>query len=151
MSKHKPEPMTCRPANVREILDLRARVLRSGKPLEAARFPEDEYELTLHFGAFIEEKPVSCLTLIANAEPEIPTWQLRGMATDPEWQRKGVGSTLLNYTEQYLCKHYPRFRIWCNVRVHASAFYTGKGYRVISEPFDIEHIGPHYKMEKYFL
>ncbi len=140
--------LKCRFVDVREIIELRARVLRAGKPVDSARFPEDDFESTLHFASFIDNRPVCCLTLIENTGNNIPTWQLRGMATEPLWQYKGVGRTLLDYTVNYLQNRNAQWRIWCNARIAAVPFYTGMGFEVISEPFDIPQIGLHYKMEK---
>ncbi len=84
-------------------------------------------------------------------ESEIPTWQLRGMATARSWQRKGVGRSLLHFAENYLKKRYPQVKIWCNAREIAVPFYIDMGYQIVSEPFMIEGIGIHHKMEKTYL
>ena len=138
-------------------MPLRARELRSGKPFDSARFPEDSETDTLHFGAWHNNTVIGCLTLIANSDAEIPTWQLRGMATDKNWQKKGIGRALLHYAESYLREHYlmqkeyPEARVWCNARTGAVSFYREMGYQTISDEFMIEKIGPHYKMEKIIL
>lgn len=104
-------------------------------------------------------------------------WQLRGMATASDWKRSGVGKTLLLFAENTL-KHFAEIeadmyahgpsgqvgisveqdgeasarsiiRIWCNARHAAVPFYKKMGFRIVSDLFRIEHIGPHYKMEKF--
>ncbi len=145
------EMITCRIAATEEIISLRAAELRKGKPGESARFPEDELKTTIHYGAFLHGRPASCLTLIRNPESAVPTWQLRGMATDSRLQRQNLGSTLWSYVESDLRSRHPVFRIWCNARVNAVPFYTKLGFTVISGSFHIPSIGLHYKMEKTFL
>lgn len=146
-----PEYIQCHLVTSGDILPLRARELRSNKPVESARFPEDELESTLHFGAYFQNTAIGCLTLIETAGTEIPTWQLRGMATDRVWKRKRVGRTLLLFAESYLSARYPELKIWCNARINAVPFYLFMGYVVSSGVFHIEHIGLHYKMEKHFV
>ena len=140
--------ITCRQVTAAEILSLRAAELRKEKPVESARFPEDEWETTLHYGAFIQEMLAGCVTLIHDPEAPIPTWQLRGMATDTERQQQGVGSILWQYAENDLRTRHPSFRVWCNARVNALPFYIKVGFTIISGGFVIESIGLHYKMEK---
>ncbi len=142
---------------VEEILDLRARELRAGKPWEAARFPEDHDPDTMHFAARAGERVIGCLTLIKTDTGASPSWQLRGMATDKAWQHKGVGKGLLLFAEGRLRTHASAqpdiagVRIWCNARTGAAPFYIRMGYKTVSEEFLIEKIGPHYKMEKNIL
>ncbi len=142
---------------VEKILELRARELRSGKPLESARFPEDHDPDTLHFAACAGDRVIGCLTLIKTHTGDSPAWQLRGMATDKDWQHKGVGKGLLLFAEGRLRTHasaQPHIagaRIWCNARTGAVSFYIKMGYNTASEEFHIEKIGPHYKMEKKIL
>ncbi len=142
---------------VEVILNLRARELRAGKPLEAARFAEDHDPDTMHFAACVAERVIGCLTLIKTHTGTSPSWQLRGMATEKAWQHKGVGKGLLFFAEGRLRAHasaqpdIAEARIWCNARTGAVSFYKRMGYKTVSEEFHIENIGPHYKMEKNIL
>lgn len=131
-----------------EILPLRARLLRHGKPVESAVFSEDALPETLHYGAFSGGTPIGCLTLLHHPGEEPPAWQLRGMGTETRWQGKGVGRALLEKTENDLTLQFGCIRIWCNARAHAVPFYKKMGYRVTSGEFMIPDIGNHYKMEK---
>ncbi len=36
--------------------------------------------------------------------------------------------------------------LWCNARVSAAEFYRKLGYEIVSDEFEIPHIGPHYLM-----
>jgi GNAT superfamily N-acetyltransferase len=142
---------------VEGILDLRARELRAGKPLESARFAEDHDPDTMHFAACAGDLVIGCLTLIKTEAGATPSWQLRGMATDRNWQHKGVGKGLLLFAEDRLRAFVTALpetdgaRIWCNARTTAAPFYSRLGYRTISDEFLIDKIGPHYKMEKQIL
>lgn len=162
------ENIACRKALADEIIALRALELRAGKPIDSARFQEDNLDSTLHFGAWHQNLLIGCLTLIYSPEPgtdghPIPSWQLRGMATASDWKRCGVGRTLLLFAETTLghlaetgwkkSNHvHPDYssiiRVWCNARLAAVPFYKNSGYRIVSGLFHIERIGPHYKMEK---
>ena len=89
-----------------------------------------------------------CLTLIRKSDQPIATWQLRGMATHHAWQNRGVGGELLAYAESFLTNRFGAWQIWCNAREHAVPFYRNRGYRVVSDRFQIDPIGPHFRMEK---
>lgn len=140
--------LTLRRVQIGEILPLRARLLRSGKPEETARFNEDELPDTLHFGAFLDEVPVGCLTLLHNPGRKPPTWQLRGMGTEFSYQKMGIGRALLAFAEEDRLHNYGAIRIWCNARIHAVPFYLKSGYSITSKEFEIPGIGKHYRMEK---
>lgn len=122
---------------------LRSRILRPGQPAEANHYPLDE--LGVHLGLFKEDRLVSVVT----AHPEDNArfqgdghWRIRGMATDLDFQNRGLGRKLLL---QLLAwgreKEIPLF--WCNARQRAIPFYERQGFRVESELFDLPNIGPH--------
>src|SRR5688572_11104957 len=94
--------MSIRAARVEEIIDLRHAVLREGMPLEAAVFEGDDAPDTRHYGAFVRDRrgAVGCATLHLNEWEAEPAWQLRGMATAPEYRGRGVGRMLLEYMER---------------------------------------------------
>ncbi len=146
-----------RETSAEAILALRARELRAGKPIDSAHFPEDNDPETRHFSACIGDRMIGCLTLIKTSTGAYPAWQLRGMATERNWQHKGVGKQLLLFAEDRLREHASAqtdiagARIWCNARTGAVSFYKRMGYKTVSEEFHIDKIGPHYKMEKNIL
>jgi len=143
-----------------EIIPLRHQVLRPGRPIESAHFDGDDAPGTHHFAALSastlswceSDTPIAadavlcCLTLITSALGGNPAWQLRGMATDPRAQRRGVGAALVAYVCAWSRDARPGWPLWCNARVSAQGFYTSAGWDVISETFDITGIGPHVKM-----
>ncbi|HZL38416.1 MAG TPA: GNAT family N-acetyltransferase [Tepidisphaeraceae bacterium] len=140
----------------REIVDLRHAVLRADLPREAAIFAGDELESSRHFGAFMPRDggafAVSCATFHLGQWESQPALQLRGMATAPDFRRKGLGRALLDLAERDVLqdKSAPRV-LWCNARVPAIGFYELLGWRVVSERFEIPTAGPHVRMLKKLL
>ena len=80
-----------RAARFEEIVDLRHAVLRQGLPREEAIFPGDDAPTSRHCGAFVGDAAVGCATFHASRWEDEPAWQLRGMATLPEFRGKGIG------------------------------------------------------------
>ena len=124
------------------ILPLRHNVLREGRSREEALFDGDDAPGTLHFGAFISEECACCLSLIKSSFEAKPAYQLRGMATLPEYAKKGIGRTLLDFALSTV-DHMP---VWCNARTESAGFYTKAGWAESGTPFNIEGIGPHVTM-----
>ena len=138
---------------IHEVLPLRHRVLRRGRPIESARFEEDDRNDTQHYAAFEEHGlVVGVLTLIRNpppkAAPSPPSYQIRGMAVDPGFQGKNVGSRLLSHVQEVLILACDGVELWCNARENARSFYEKQGFKAIEGPFDIPGIGTHYRMQK---
>lgn len=138
--------MEVRRATIDEILPLRHRILRSGFPFDAARFPEDGDDTTIHYGLFIEGEVKVCLTLIANALDGEKAWQLRGMAADVGVQGKGLGGRLVKFALQDVLREGYSSVFWCNARKAAARFYEQNGWKYISEEFMVPVFGPHFKM-----
>ncbi len=145
------------------ILELRRRVLAPGKP---AVFTEDCWLTTLHVAVFppkraralFSDRPVCCASFVLTDQVEgTPYYQLRGMATDPTWQRRGLGSRLLAWTEKHFrdwmmsTLQTPTVYFWCNARVSAVPFYEKQGWRYVGDIFDIPDVGPHRRMDQYVL
>ena len=133
-----------RPARWEELVDLRHGVLRQGLPRGEAIFPGDDAPTTRHFGAFHAGVAVGCATFLLNRWEAEPAWQLRGMATLPEYRGKGVGRALLDEAEAGLGDAL----LWCNARVPAVGFYQAMGWRVVSAQFEVPTAGPHVKMTR---
>jgi len=145
------------------ILKLRRRVLQPNQP---AVFPEDCQANTLHVAVFLPKRarsiflgtPVCCASFVLTDQVEgTPYYQLRGMATDPTWQRRGLGSRLLAWTEEYFrdwmmsTLQTPAVYLWCNAPVSAVPFYEKQGWRCTGDVFDIPGVGPHRRMDKHVL
>lgn len=134
--------------STQETLPLRSALLRNGWALELCRFPSDALQDTFHLGQVDAGGEVVCV-LSCHRQPKAPlegeVYQLRGMATSPGWQGKGLGKGLVEYCIQYLKKNGAR-GIWCNARRNAYPFYEKLGFRYMSPEFDIPEAGPHREM-----
>lgn len=134
-----------------ETYPIRSRVLREGKSFEHCQFEGDSEQGTFHFGIFVHGKLGGICTVLRNDPPlsEFPetAYQLRGMAVLPEFRSHGLGGWLLHSVEQYL-KGKGVFYMWMNARQAAVGFYERHGYQKIGTMFEIQGIGPHYRMHK---
>ncbi len=142
------QSITVRRAKRDEIIDLRHRVLRTSLPRSEAMFPGDELPTSHHFAAFVDGDPnaIGCATFHQNTWQDQPAFQLRGMATDPAWAGKGVGTTVLRFAIESIRLASPIRVFWCNARLIAIPFYEKLGWRIASERFEIPAAGPHHRM-----
>ena len=129
------------------VLPLRSEVLRAGKAFDDCIFPGDENETTFHLADIRDEEAVCVATFHLQTHPGFAgkAYQLRGMATAPGFQGKGVGNQLVNFAIVYLRGQQVDY-LWCNARKAAFSFYLGQGFEFISGEFDIPDIGPHRTM-----
>jgi GNAT superfamily N-acetyltransferase len=132
-----------------EIMALRHAVLRPGLPLAAAAFEGDDEPTTRHFGAFLPSREtVGCLSLVRRPWRGAPAHQLRGMATAPAHAGRGIGRALLDMAARAVEAESGLRLLWCNARTQAAGFYQRVGWEVVSGPFEIEGVGPHYLMRR---
>jgi GNAT superfamily N-acetyltransferase len=127
------------------ILPLRHAVLRPDLPPASASFAGDTANSTIHLAALAGGQAVACASFMENPFDGERAYQLRGMATHPAWQRKGLGRQLLAHAELLLADDPIRLR-WCNARTSAIGFYATMGWTVVSDEFDIPTAGPHRRM-----
>ncbi len=134
---------TVRRAEAGEVVDLRAKVLRAGRPREDAVWDGDVEPETRHWVAEHDGRIVAIATVLKRPTPDgrPGTWQLRGMATDPDLQGTGVGRRLLQAVEREVGEG-----LWCNARTTALPFYEKAGWKTVSETFDVAGVGPHRRM-----
>lgn len=131
------------------IRPIRQRVLRPHQPIEAMVYPGDEAGGTFHLAAL--DKAGHVLGIASFYKDEHPLQarpgdrRLRGMAVEPAWQGRGLGSRLVRAGINHI-KEEGGSRLWCNARVSAQPFYEKLGFIAEGEEFHIEHIGPHYVM-----
>jgi len=114
---------------------------------ELCRFNGDDGPKTFHVGYFSNEELVSIASFhhqLRNGFEGIG-FQLRGMVTHPDYQGKGIGNQLLNFSIVYLRGQKVNY-LWCNARKIAYKFYLGIGFEFISEEFELEKIGLHKSM-----
>jgi GNAT superfamily N-acetyltransferase len=140
--------LTYRRAGVDELLALRHAVLRPGLGRAAAEFDGDDESTSRHFGAFltITGDNVGCVSFMRRPWESAPAHQLRGMATRPDLVRRGIGRALLGFAERALLEETGVRLLWCNARVEAAPFYQKMGWAIVSEPFEIPGVGPHFRM-----
>lgn len=141
---------TVRPARAEELIDLRHRVLRAGLARESAIFEGDDDPRALHFVATdADGSVIGCATIVPSRWEDQPSWRLRGMAVDEGSRSKGIGGALLRAVEDSVrTSNGPAPHLWCNARTPAVGFYKRHGWAVVSDEFNIETAGPHFKMTR---
>lgn len=126
-----------------QAVELRSRVLR--EPLNM-KFTEEELQAEqdyIHLAVFLQNRLVGCLYLIWNGEKA----HLKQFAIEPEWQNRGIGSRLLQYTENF-CREMGISYIKMHARESAVPFYEKFGYEKYGEKF-LEIGLPHWKLRKW--
>src|SRR5438876_11799421 len=96
-----------RSAKAAELIDLRHAVLRPGFPRQAVIFPSDDAPTTYHFGAFDDDRIVCCVSFHLSEYQGRPAFQLRGMATTPQYRGRGLGRDILRVAEQTILSSSP--------------------------------------------
>jgi len=142
------DPIQVRPITAAETLPLRMSVLRPNRPVDVARFPEDDAPTTRHFGAFRDGQLVGIASLLRAEMPErpgMPAIQLRGMATAPEVRGQGFGRALILACLAFAREH-GRPLLWCNARTGAVGFYRKLGFEIVGTEFIVPDVGPHFRM-----
>jgi GNAT superfamily N-acetyltransferase len=131
-------------ATANDVVSLRARVLRPGQPVDVARYDIDGDSGTVHVAAFDPEgRVISCATVFPEPFDDEPAWRLRGMATDPAWQGRGVGSAVLARAIDEVERAGGQV-LWCNARLAALNLYLRAGFHAVGDEFEVAGIGPHY-------
>ncbi|MBC7465930.1 MAG: N-acetyltransferase, partial [Bdellovibrio sp.] len=85
-----------------ETIDLRCRVLRPGQPKEICHYPEDDFATSFHLGIRNDHGQVICNGTFLQQPHEffknaINPYRLRGMASDPLFQKQGLGSIVIHH------------------------------------------------------
>lgn len=83
----------------------------------------DEDQDGIHFGAFTDELLVGIISLFQKNK----SFQFRKLAVLPEYQKMGIGNSLLNRVEEFTRAESGTV-IWCNARTTAIGFYMKAGY-----------------------
>lgn len=113
--------------------ELRRAVLRPAWPVGSAMHG-DGVPGALHLAARPEAggPVVGAAVLIPTQYPLHPgrpnAWQLRGMATDPQWRDVGVGSAVLAAAVREVIARGGEL-IWCQAREGAIGFYARHGFQ----------------------
>jgi predicted GNAT family N-acyltransferase len=121
---------------------LRVAVLRPHMDASHSRYAEDDDAEARHFA--VEDD--GAVVAVGSSFRVEDGWRIRGMATSTERQGEGLGAAILRAILEDI-----RTRgggvVWCNARTTVQRFYAREGFRVTSEVFELEGIGPHVRME----
>ena len=113
-----------------------------GKPIESLK---DEYEdSSYHLIGVIDNKIIACGRLHFNSDNEA---QIRYMAIDENFQRKGIGVKIIKLLEAEAKKKQIN-KIVLNARNHVIKFYAKSGYRAVRKYEGSDTGIPHTTMEK---
>lgn len=131
---------------------IRKEVLVPDHDLKKCKFENDDDEdISFHLGAFIDSKLVSVASFYYDRNSlfeDQHQYQLRGMATLPEHQGKGLSSELLTMAFPIIKQNFCTL-LWCNAKTTAIGFYEKVGFKPYNgEVFEIPGIGPHVLMFK---
>lgn len=131
---------------------IRQEVLVPDHDLKKCKFEfDDDEDISFHLGAFIESKLVSVASFYYDRNPlfeDQHQYQLRGMATLPEHQGKGLSSELLSMAFPIIKQNFCTL-LWCNAKTTAIGFYEKVGFKPYNgDVFEIPGIGPHVLMFK---
>jgi GNAT superfamily N-acetyltransferase len=140
--------MNVKQIDAKDTYQIRSKVLRQGLPIESCYFDGDSDELTFHLGAYIDDKLASVASFYLNRHESFEQeyqFQLRGMATLPNYQGQGLSSALLKTAFPLIKKNHINL-LWCNARVGAIGFYEKVGFEKKSDEFEIEGVGTHILM-----
>lgn len=126
-----------------QMVQLRSQILR--EPL-GLRFSQEELEKEkddILIVAFEDDEVLGCCVI---SILDRTTFRLRQMAVLPNYQRKGIGASILNYVEN-IARDKGCIKIMMHSRLTAIGFYKRMGYQVVGDIF--EEVGlPHRYMEK---
>lgn len=132
--------------SAQETIDLRSRILRPGQKLELCHYPEDNLISSFHLGIKLGDRIVCNGTFLQQGHKHFldarHPYRLRGMATDFDFQKKGLGAQLIARALVEL-KQKNCDLLWFNARTSAEGFYKKLGFTAVEEIFDIPTIGPH--------
>ncbi len=116
-----------------ETHPLRRAVLRNDMPGRPVVFDGDDRPGTVHLGVRAGNALVAISTWIPNSHGNEPAVQLRGMATAPQLQGRGVGGILVEAG----CLHAATLAplVWARARDSALNFYLRHGFMVEGDGF----------------
>jgi ribosomal protein S18 acetylase RimI-like enzyme len=124
---------------------LRNSVLRPNKPVESVFLEKDNDADTFHLGAFYEGKLISIGSFHQSDHSQFlqsNQYQLRKMATDPQFRKMNAGRQLIEFAFNELRNRKVEL-MWCNAREVAIGFYEKLGLKTANNFFEVPGIGPH--------
>ena len=136
--------------NSEDLLNLRSKILRNNLDPNLCRFPGDKEINSFHIGAFNRNTLVGGVSVMKNEckKKKLPNcFQLRGLFVDKEFQKNGIGKTIVNFVENRLRDSGVNY-LWMNARESAVLFYLKLNYSNSKISYVINEIGLHYLMYK---
>ncbi|MDD4292147.1 MAG: GNAT family N-acetyltransferase [Clostridia bacterium] len=131
------------------VYEIRKKILRpNAESLNAVHFDGDFAEGTCHFCAYIDGNVASCVSVMPVKNDGSKAFQMRGLATYPEYRKQGLAKALVKAAEYYSFYECGCDLLWLNARVDVSEFYVRLGYTACGEPFMIPDVCMHIKMCK---
>jgi GNAT superfamily N-acetyltransferase len=128
---------------------LRLSVLRRNSVGKEVVWDRDADPDTFHLGGYADGRLVCIATFQCEGcpQPDVAAcagdvYRLRGMATDPAYERRGIASALLAVGLDRLRRRGAAL-LWCHARVGAVNFYRKNGWDLYGEEFLVEDVGPH--------
>lgn len=135
-----------------QTIDLRSRILRPNQAIENCHYVGDNDPSTFHLAIIMNAKILSNGTFMQESRAIFSdakvSYRLRGMATEPEYQKQGFGK-LIMATAFFELKKRNCNLLWFNARVSAEEFYKKLGFKSLENIFDIPMAGPHKVMYKW--
>lgn len=116
------------PITPEQTYPLRHSVLWPHKPLDYVKVEDDA--AGYHFGAFEDGALIAVVSLFVNGQES----RFRKFAAHPDYQRKGVGTALLNHVIAEARRLEAKV-LWCDARMDAADFYRRFGMSAVSEVF----------------
>jgi N-acetylglutamate synthase-like GNAT family acetyltransferase len=126
-----------------QMVKLRNEILRKPLHLSFGKNELDGEKNDILIGAFEEDKMLGCCLLTKIDNESV---RLRQMAVQNNLQGKGIGASLMNYSEN-IARDKGYKKIMMHARKTAIGFYEKLGYTIISKEFTEISI-PHFVMEK---
>jgi len=134
---------------------LRKAVLRPWLTLEDSRASWQGFDEQFHVGALQDGRVVSTAGFLIDAHPDHAAafgalqWRLRGMASEPALQGRGLGGQVLDFGIAEIARRLAAAgedsaALWCNGRSGAQGFYERHGFTPIGDVFETPGTGPHY-------
>lgn len=147
--------ITFRLVDLDETFELRKAVLRPWLTPETARATYAGEGEHFHVGALKDGHLVSTAGFAEEAHPDYldafgpVQWRLRGMASDPDVQGRGLGGKVLEFGIEELARRLAARGaesavVWCNGRTGAQVFYERHGFSPIGALFETPGTGPHF-------
>lgn len=113
-------------------------------------YENDDADNTFHLGAFIAGRLVSVASFFFVKHPCLKDpyqFRLRGMATLPEFQRKGLSATLVKTAFPIVKQNFCTL-LWCDSRETAIEFYKRIGFQEAPKSYGFESVGTKHLMFK---